>query len=177
MQIKTLKLPQELRSELAKPMGELLKGSAEANAPRIEQFLKKHSIRYAVAIGDVVSEALVNHGFFPQVLVTDGQTKRQSIGYDLEFPGYELVRVASPPAVISAEAWLAIRQLCRVLETETRVHLVVDGEEDLLALPFILELPLNSAVIYGQPNEGAVVIPVTQSKKFLIENLMEKMES
>ncbi len=177
MEIKTLKLPIELRSELAEPKGELLRGSAEENAPRIEQLLRENSIDYSVAIGDVISKALVDYGFFPQVLVTDGQTKRKPIGMDLKFKDYHVIHVKSPAAVISREAWMKIREICKQLTSATRVHLVVEGEEDLLALPFIVELPLNSAVIYGQPNEGAVVITVTQSKKFLIENLMKKMES
>lgn len=177
MEITTLKLPFELRKELASPKGELLRGTAKENAPKLIALFKKKQVGIIVAIGDVVSEALVKHGFEPQIVVTDGQTKRVSIGYDLAFPGYEVVKVKSPPAVISEEAWREIRNICRTLTPETRVHLVVEGEEDLLALPFVLELPLNSAVIYGQPNEGAVVITVTQSKKFLIENLMKKMES
>ncbi len=52
---------------------------------------------------------------------------------------------------------------------------MVDGEEDLATLPAILYAPLGSAVVYGQPNEGSVLVMVTPEKKKQIENLMKQM--
>ena len=49
------------------------------------------------------------------------------------------------------------------------LFLVVDGEEDLLALPSILFAPLNAYVLYGQPNEGIVVVSVTESLKIKVQ--------
>jgi uncharacterized protein (UPF0218 family) len=36
--------------------------------------------------------------------------------------------------------------------------ILVEGEEDLLALPSIVESPDNSLVLYGQPSQGLVVV-------------------
>ena len=41
----------------------------------------------------------------------------------------------------------------------------VRGEEDLAALPAILALPLGSALFYGMPNEGVVLVLVGEKEK------------
>ena len=55
------------------------------------------------------------------------------------------------------------------------MKIIVDGEEDLATLPAILYAPLGSAVVYGQPNEGSVLVDVTPEKKLHIEEFMKKM--
>ena len=42
---------------------------------------------------------------------------------------------------------------------------LIDGEEDLVVLPLILILPLNSLIFYGQPQEGLVMITVSEEIK------------
>ena len=56
-----------------------------------------------------------------------------------------------------------------------RIKIVVNGEEDLATLPAILYAPLGSAVVYGQPNEGSVLVEVTLEKKEQIKDLMKRM--
>lgn len=43
--------------------------------------------------------------------------------------------------------------------------LLVDGEEDLLALPAIVHAPIGGVVYYGQPQQGLVEVMVTEEKK------------
>jgi len=61
------------------------------------------------------------------------------------------------------------------LAGDERIKIVVDGEEDLATLPAILYAPLGSAVVYGQPNEGSVLVEVTPEKKKHVMDLMNKM--
>ena len=44
---------------------------------------------------------------------------------------------------------------------EESVRITVDGEEDLLVIPACIYAPDKSVVLYGQPNEGMVIVPVT----------------
>ena len=41
------------------------------------------------------------------------------------------------------------------------VRITVFGEEDLLVLPVCIHAPDNSIVLYGQPNEGLVLVEIT----------------
>jgi len=53
--------------------------------------------------------------------------------------------------------------------------IVVEGEEDLLALPAVLEAPDQAFVIYGQPLQGIVVIVATASVKAEVEAIIGRM--
>ena len=59
---------------------------------------------------------------------------------------------------------------------------VVDGEEELLVPPLIMESPVGSAILYGQPpmigdgSEGIVFITVTNSLREKIVKLLEKFD-
>ena len=54
--------------------------------------------------------------------------------------------------------------------------IVIDGEEDLLALPAILLAPRESVVLYGQMGLGVIIIEVTEQKKEKIKKLLEKFD-
>jgi len=56
-------------------------------------------------------------------------------------------------------------------------QLVIQGEEDLIALPSILLAPLDSIVLYGQYDLGVVVVKVTEEKKREAMNLLDKFDS
>jgi uncharacterized protein (UPF0218 family) len=39
----------------------------------------------------------------------------------------------------------------------------VDGEEDLAVLPCLLNSPKDAFILYGQPNEGVVLVKVDEA--------------
>ncbi|HMK82220.1 MAG TPA: DUF359 domain-containing protein, partial [Candidatus Bathyarchaeia archaeon] len=54
---------------------------------------------------------------------------------------------------------------------------IVDGEEDLLVLVVIAVAPVGSLVVYGQPNEGIVLVNVTLAKKKEVVDLLGRMDT
>jgi uncharacterized protein (UPF0218 family) len=78
------------------------------------------------------------------------------------FEAKKVVYVENPRGTITEEAAAAVR---KALEGAEEVHLVVDGEEDLLTLVAVLHAPVGAFVVYGQPREGVVVVRVTSEKK------------
>ncbi|MCJ7713870.1 GTP-dependent dephospho-CoA kinase family protein, partial [Candidatus Bathyarchaeota archaeon] len=63
------------------------------------------------------------------------------------------------------------------LESNKRAQIVIDGEEDLLTLIVILHAPKNAFVIYGQPNEGIVLIKVTEKRKEEVRSILKDMKT
>jgi uncharacterized protein (UPF0218 family) len=51
----------------------------------------------------------------------------------------------------------------------------VDGEEDLLAIPAILESPDNAFIVYGQPSQGLVVVTASSVTKHEVKEMMNRM--
>src|SRR5437667_10531369 len=65
------------------------------------------------------------------------------------------------PGVITQEAWDMIKRAMK----EQDVLILIDGEEDLLTLPCIVESPPGAVVLYGQPSQGLVVVSPTPGVK------------
>lgn len=170
----TLILPDELRSLLKDPLGKLCKGDGLecVEAMRSELLAAKK----VAAVGDMTAFYLLKAAIVPDLAVVDNKTKRMPVPdhvvESLDHDSYKTVEVKNPAATLSGEL---IDQIKAALNGFERVKIIVEGEEDLATLPAILYAPAGSAVVYGQPNEGSVLVKVTADKKKQIEDLMKRM--
>jgi hypothetical protein len=92
----------------------------------------------------------------------------------LSLAAEKIIRVRNPQATITDEAINAIQDS---LKCDSSVNIIVDGEEDLLALIAVLYAPENAFVVYGQPYEGIVVVKATATKKEEVAAILKAMES
>lgn len=157
-------LPDDLRDELKKPLGPVVQGE-----------LGDHLGDGPLAtVGDVVTQATLDQDLAPQVMVVDGITQRTE-----EHPGIETdlpvtrFTVTNPAARITTGLWHAIAQAYAAHE---HALIEVDGEEDLATLPAIVHAPPGAQVIYGQPDEGAVIVTVDQTTRRRALQLLANME-
>jgi len=169
--ITILILPEDLRKKLKKPLGTLIVGNFDETMRRFKEILAKERPTKLVSVGDAVSESLMKNGIFPDVFIIDNKVMRKSIT-PIEFNAERTVHAKNPAGTISEEAWEKIRY---ALNSEIRTKIIIDGEEDLLALPAVLFTPENSFVVYGQPHEGIVIIKVTREKRMEIKSIIDKM--
>lgn len=181
MQIQHLRLPEYLRKDLAdpsNPIGKLIEGPPDVVAPLLKTRFANFS-GIVVTVGDVVSQMLLSVGCYPQIMVTDGSTKRAPLQQQVKSKGYSLRYCSNPAGEISVNAWELLREVTHLVQsTTTKFHCIVEGEEDLLVLPLISEFGsfYNYRIVYGQPNRGAVIISGTQSKTFKINQIISNME-
>jgi len=172
--LRLLLLPDELRSSLKEPLGRLYKGNGLECITAMEKellFAKK-----VVAIGDMTAFYLLKASIVPDLLVVDNKTKRMQVSDHitemLDHESYKTIRVKNPAATISKDLIDLIQDS---LNSDEHVKIVVEGEEDLATLPAILCAPMGSVVVYGQPNEGSVLVNVTPERKLYIEEFMKRM--
>jgi len=172
--LRLLLLPDELRSSLKEPLGRLYKGNGQECITAMEKellFAKK-----VVAIGDMTAFYLLKASVVPDLLVVDNKTKRMPVSDHiiemLDHESYKTVRVKNPAATVSKDLIDLIQDS---LNSDEHVKIVVEGEEDLATLPAILYAPMGSVVVYGQPNEGSVLVNVTPERKLYIEEFMKRM--
>ena len=85
-----------------------------------------------------------------------------------------MLHIKNPQGTITGEAITAVRE---ALESDDHFHIIVDGEEDLLALIAVLYAPERSLVVYGQPYEGIVVVEVTSGKKDKAMEILKTMKT
>ena len=171
--ITILILPEKLRKKLKKPLGTLIAGNFEETIKRFREILAKEKPARLIAVGDAVSESLMKNGVFPDVFIIDNKVMRKEIT-PLKFGAERTLYAKNPAGTISKEAWEKIKN---ALNSDLQTKIIIDGEEDLLALPAVLFAPENSFVVYGQPREGMVIIKVTEEKRREVESIIDEMKT
>lgn len=173
-----LTLPDSLRDAFKEPLGpvttdaeELLAAAAETRGERSERDAP------IVAVGDVVTYHLRRAGRVPDVAFVDGKTEREAVRSEIEsaLAAADVRRIAveNPPASLSADLLSA---LAAALSAGEPVMIEVTGEEDLAALPAIVAAPDGASVVYGQPGEGMVRVPVTPESRADARELFEALD-
>ena len=169
-----LQLPDELRRELKRPLGEIYTDPAALLAAVAAHAGGNASL---ISVGDVVTAHLVAADRQPDVAVIDGRTERQPVDSEIAATVEGLrgrqISVANPPATISEALLRALREATAADETVT---VRVDGEEDLAALPAILLANTGASVVYGQPDEGMVHVAVEPSVTATARELLSQFE-
>ncbi|MGM0447511.1 MAG: GTP-dependent dephospho-CoA kinase family protein [Methanobacteriota archaeon] len=161
-----LTLPDSLRDAFKEPLGPVTTDAEELLAGVDETRGRHGSPDEApprlIAVGDVVTYHLREAGRVPDVAFVDGKTEREAVREEiataLDAAAERRVAVESPAAGLSAAL---LDALADALAAAEPVTIEVTGEEDLAALPAMLAAPLGSTVVYGQPGEGMVRVPIT----------------
>jgi uncharacterized protein (UPF0218 family) len=164
---KTLHLPVELRDELKVPLGEVV--GEELLSTVLKDALK------IVTVGDICSLTVFEAGMVPDVAVVDFKTRRGEV--EDKRPkilkiGQTVINVKSPAGELTRELWDAVSD---AYGASVPVRIEVSGEEDLAALPCIWLAPPGTAVIYGLPGVGLVVVH-NESAKIKVENVLSNMK-
>jgi uncharacterized protein (UPF0218 family) len=160
-------LPDELRQELRKPLGEIMPGKMAIGA------LKDGARLYT--IGDQCTLTFVEENIIPDVFIVDYQIKREpnpQLVSTFDGASEETIKVHNPAGTITKELWSAISES---LSSEKKVRIEVDGEEDLATLPCISLAQNGSQVAYGLPDEGLVLVDVDDGAKDYVRKILERM--
>lgn len=123
-------------------------------------------------VGDATTDRVFMAGITPDVQIVDGKSMRKV----RPFPGgsYEAEKkVVNDPGMISEQA-MSVMVECYRGDRSTRI--IVDGEEDLLALPAINLSPIGAIVLYGQPKEGIVMVEVNSKVKRKVQAILKEMK-
>ncbi|ASJ01211.1 GTP-dependent dephospho-CoA kinase [Thermococcus gorgonarius] len=165
-------LTPQLREELKEPLGELIRGKIPEPYLRIKDRIKG---AFLVTVGDVVTENVLKLGIEPNLAVYDHRTKRRDYNPDVDSNAVVLT-VKNPPGTVTKALLNAVRKGVGIALRGRSVHIKVNGEEDLAAIPAVLYAPTGSVVLYGQPDEGVVLIKVTPECKRRCARILSRME-
>ena len=160
-------MPLDARSAylLKRPFG-ILVIEKYVTRPKILSMLK--GTKKVIAVGDATTSRLISFGITPHISVIDGMERRTKHHWSALYDAKEMYCI-NPAGGISIEA---LRVLQDALRTTPPVRVTVNGEEDLLALPLFVMAPNGSVVLYGQPQEGLVVVKITKNKQIQARDLM-----
>ena len=162
-----LTLPDELRGAFKDPLGPI-----HTDANRLRPDLGDP----VITVGDVVTRHLTEAGVRPDLAIVDWVTEREALPESdkPDITGYgERIDVENPAAGLSVSL---LRALGPGIERGEKTVIVVDGEEDLATVPVLAIAPDGASVVYGQPGEGMVHVPVDDEARTRARELLAKMD-
>lgn len=153
----------EDRDRLREPRGDVVQDE------ELIDTLQERDYHRLICVGDRVSLDVADSDIDADIYVVDGRIEREEIDTDEhDRLSTDLVlETENPSGTVTEDAWNTMREA--VAHTcSTTVH--VDGEEDLLALPAFLFASPDSLVVYGDWQNGAVLVkPDTEITRFTRE--------
>lgn len=163
-----MRLPEKLRDQLKKPLGILIQDK-DTTKENISKNIPKGT--FVITVGDATTEKMIKFGFDVSLQIVDSLEKRNK--RDLpEGKAETILACENPAAEITEESISVIR---KAFGMTPPVRIVVNGEEDLLVLPVAIYAPDNSVILYGQPNEGLVIVPLTEEVRNKASSIMNSM--
>ena len=172
-----MQLPDDLRDQLKTPLGNLISD----NDPNKENIIKKISAESVIiTVGDRTTENMLQLGLKPQIQIIDGLEKRNQRIVPADDTISMNLSCRNPPGEITEESIQVIQKAFLVISDnrfhqEPPVRITVNGEEDLLVLPVCMYAPENSVVMYGQPNEGLVIVTITPEIRAKVQKILDVM--
>ena len=164
-----MQLPDDLRDQLKNPLGTLIND----NDPNKENIIKKISAESVlITVGDKTTENILQFGLRPQIQIIDGLEKRNQRIVPADDTVNTNLSCRNPPGEITEES---IQVIQKAFSCESPVRITVDGEEDLLVIPVCIHAPENSIVMYGQPNEGLVIVTITPEIRAKVQKILDAM--
>ena len=153
----SLILKEKYRKVLKKPLGKLI------NPDNLLETIKDKDI---ITVGDKVTQTALELGFKPKLSIIDYKIERKEISYNYKDLFENILKSDNEPGGISKNSVKEIRESLKYNNT----LLEIEGEEDLLVLPVILEYE-KGVVLYGQPGEGIIMVGINPEKKEEIRKL------
>jgi pantetheine-phosphate adenylyltransferase len=155
-------ITESLREDLRVPKSKIFEGDNPTVTKDIIAYLKEKKFDRVVCVGDEVSYDLLQNGFKPRNVIVDGKVNRIQVEYldDIVKHYSNRFSVTNKPGTIAKEVWKTLKD---ALNQESVI--VVEGEEDLLAIPTVLIADVSTVIIYGQPGRGKVIIENNEERK------------
>jgi len=140
-------IPERIKKQLRKPLGRVHKDLS---------FLKK-SRKRIISIGDESTANILSLGIRPHLAVFDFKIMRKKVSKgmrELFLSSFgKIKRYKNRKGTLSEKL---LRDAPRLLRDGGGV--LIDGEEDLTALAFMLKGGKKDLIVYGQPRKGIVAV-------------------
>lgn len=169
-----LRIPQNKRHSFTEPLDILIAGTREETIIQVENlfrdYLKSNLTLNFYVVGDIVTKDFFSNSFlksFIKICVIDEKTQRNQINIDFEDYFEEIIEFQNPVGTLHKDCWELFRNV--IGSGKKTLIKITEGEEDLLILPLILEIPIEEQggyfAFYGQP-------PITDSKFIIPEGIV-----
>jgi GTP-dependent dephospho-CoA kinase len=166
-----LKIDQSQLNILKEPFGVLIKDDNINKESLDGEIGRANKI---ITVGDTTTEKLVRLGYIPDISVVDGKEKRIKKPERFEYTTDKILYFENKPGELDERIITEILQLTQS-KLESKIQFIIEGEEDLVALPFLMFSPDNWVVCYGQPYQGLVIVHVSEDSRSRAKLIFNKV--
>jgi len=156
-----LKIDQSQLNLLKEPFGVLIKDD-NINKESLDREIGRAN--KIITVGDTTTEKLVRLGHIPDISVVDGKEKRIKKPERFEYTTDKILYFENKPGELDERIITEILQLTQS-KLESKIQFIIEGEEDLIALPFLMYSPDDWVICYGQPHQGLVIVHVNEDSR------------
>ncbi len=149
-------LGEETKEKLKTPLGKVYKNALSV--------IKMINGKRMISVGDVCTIALLDAGIVPHLSVYDFRFMRNDLGIEGKIKlktQYPKPKKYSNPAGTVSDT--LISDASKLIEAGGAI--LIEGEEDLTALAFILGARIGDMLVYGQPKAGIVLVEIDEKIK------------
>ena len=148
-------LNKDIIAQLKKPLGKLYPDFEDA----IDEI---KSSEFLISVGDATFSNLTRHELYPDIGIIDNLIQRKNYNHDV-IRADHILKADNPAGFITDDLWETIGQALELSDNGECYVIEVEGEEDLAVLPCILMANPETTILYGQPNEGLVLLKVSDT--------------
>ena len=164
-----MRLPESLREQLKTPLGILLPNK-QVTRDNIQKYISEKT--FLITVGDATTENMINLGIVPSLQIIDNQEKRKERKVLSTKGANTTLSCKNPAGEITKESITTIKNS---FSSKPPVRITVDGEEDLLVIPACIFAPANAVVMYGQLNEGLVIVKIDAEIRDKAQKILDSM--
>lgn len=147
-------------------------GPSEVIVEELRQQIEERRPKRVICVGDAVSRLFSANKLQNDVRIFDNVEMRQKLKPENLNASRRIFFTKNRPGTIDMSSWQAVSE---ALEAGNAA-IVVDGEEDLLALAAMALAPMNSIIVYGQPKVGVVLVVVDKKLKGEVDSILNSMQ-
>ncbi len=126
-----------MRSEFKKPIGTLYPSISHAK----DSILSKEGKGLIISIGDVTTRKMLDEGIIPDIGIVDNMIERKPSDHEICYDNVTL-KAKNPSGTITDQLWKTIKEGFSLVEKAGyNVLIIVEGEEDLSAIPCMVMAP------------------------------------
>jgi hypothetical protein len=131
-----------------------------------------------ILVGDISTKFFIENKIPFEVCVVDYKTERSVLSeddkkiIDSQQKNRQVLKIENPAGAISNQA---IDLVKKWVKDKIKLFVIVEGEEDLVAVPFFFLAPATYYVVYGLKDLGMVTVELTDDFKEKLKKEM-KME-
>lgn len=158
-----MKISKEARAGLKKPLGKVY-----TTLEAVKTLSKRHRV---ISVGDICTLALLCIGIRPHLAVFDLRYMRKALPQEMalilkrEFGNTKTIK--NRHGTVSGKL---LKNANEIMKKGGAIK--IDGEEDLTALAFIKNADAHSIIVYGQPNEGMVIVKPDKKTKEIVNRIL-----